>query len=63
MKLNITGTVGDLAAGMQNMGLQGGSAEVYFGTVVPVQGFNAEQDAAVLRKAMKGIGERKKYVS
>ena len=48
--------VSGIQSGMKNLGLQGGNAEVYFGTVVLATNFNAEKDSEMLRKAMKGIG-------
>ena len=60
--LHLTIGVAQLQSGMQNMGIHGGSAEVYFGTVVPTTTFNPERDSEMLRKAMKGIGTcRKKF--
>ena len=48
--------VGTATTGMANMNLQANMVERSRPTVVPAKPFSAEDDAKILRKAMKGMG-------
>ena len=53
--------IGQMSADFGKMQVQG-TAERMEGSIKPANPFSAEQDAEVLRKAMKGFGKEKQFL-